>query len=699
MVRIMAIVDLSNEQRKRLIDIIAQYGDIGSPRKRQNFLENTGLSDAAPERISTIGRDGTTRDFAQELVRICQSWGTLKQTQQPALMLVIQYLRDEVVSGHEEEAHFLDALLSASNPVVNHLDRLKIFISYRRKSWAFTQRLANDIAQRLNADVFVDIQSLDSSNFEQSILYHVRKSDVVLVVVTEYTFSERIHDTGDWVRREIAEALRLKKPIITVAVDGLYPPTADQLPTEIADIGRMQGVPFYAEPEYWDGAMQRLVGFVGKVTRAPVVQSKIVASPSNTNVLKDRYNRAMDLLDADEWDLWDRAILMLEELRSAGFRQKFVDLDTIMAEAVAHRNLAIRRIEMLEAYQNIARLAKSKITVLQARKAWIAFKKEYELEFDLNDDIDNLTEKLKFVVPSPGLKRALLMGESIQYITLPTDEQERLLGIMLDISIPPPQRAEAGRELAKIGDPRRGVGILPNGLPDIVWCEVPGRDKGHMPSPIGGDSQAYNSLPGIVIDLPTFWIAKYPITFAQYQTFIDDQGYNNAKWWYGLQRVPPEMQGFQFANHPRENISQYDMIAYCRWLTEKFGVEIRLPTEEEWEKTARGGQGFYYPWGNEYQSGRANVNEQSDRSGYYYLGSTTPVGMYPHNASPYDVMDMSGNVWEWTSATQRAWRGGAWDRSRQFSLAASRHNSHRGDRDYNLGARIVCTSPPPKPRL
>src|SRR5258708_2503678 len=122
----------------------------------------------------------------------------------------------------------------------------KLFISYRRKSWAFTEKLADDLRVQLDAEIFVDYTGMDETDFESSILRNLRESDAVLVIVTDLTFAaDRIHRDNDWVRRKIREALTLKKPLVLACVDGVFPP--DDLPDDIQAVRNKQGIRFFAE--------------------------------------------------------------------------------------------------------------------------------------------------------------------------------------------------------------------------------------------------------------------------------------------------------------------------------------------------------------------------------------------------------------------------------------------------------------------
>ncbi|MCB9450334.1 MAG: SUMF1/EgtB/PvdO family nonheme iron enzyme [Anaerolineaceae bacterium] len=320
-----------------------------------------------------------------------------------------------------------------------------------------------------------------------------------------------------------------------------------------------------------------------------------------------------------------------------------------------------------------------------------------------------------------GEMLALIGGQNAEQDEVGREVLPRLRGQLADLvgggHLPPPERAAAGRTLAVLGDPRPGVGcvLLPSPsaafgrgaggegvLPDIVWCDIPAGEHAFQDGKI---------------TLPAYRIAKYPITYAQFQTFLDaEDGFNSDEWWVGMpdkyRKQPIDEQRFPYANHPRENVSWYQAVAFCRWLSVQLGYEIRLPTEQEWEAAARHPDSRKYPWGDEYISGYANIDETAryggDKVGEFFLSQTTAVGMYPQGANPANgVLDMSGNVWEWClnpyddpegglseenmrSEAVRVLRGGSWDNSAYFARAASRYYYFIPNlRNLSFGFRVV----------
>jgi formylglycine-generating enzyme required for sulfatase activity len=232
-----------------------------------------------------------------------------------------------------------------------------------------------------------------------------------------------------------------------------------------------------------------------------------------------------------------------------------------------------------------------------------------------------------------------------------------------------------------------------------------------------------NERPQQTVELPEFYIARYPVTNEQYLKFTDAARYVTLAENEGGEN--PEKGGFakgynwrtplgrnnigQRPKHPVVQITWQDAIAYMRWLNEKSedelpsGYRFVLPTEAQWEKAARGEYGNEWPWGNEFDKNRCSSRESEK-------GDTVPVDAYSAGASPYGVMDMVGNVWEWTHTLykeypykddgreseeevgRRVLRGGSFNRDLRFTRCASRGNNVSDTRGYALGFRI-CVSP------
>jgi len=236
--------------------------------------------------------------------------------------------------------------------------------------------------------------------------------------------------------------------------------------------------------------------------------------------------------------------------------------------------------------------------------------------------------------------------------------QNWLMGVLRDERRPAEERAAAGRALALAGDPRPGVGLRVDGLPDIEWLAIPAGP--FLMGSRDDDKQAYSGeKPQLWQNIPaTYRIARYPVTNAQYAAFVRAGGYRQCRYWTtagwkwreGDNVVAPEdySEPFNLANHPVVGVSWYEAVAYCRWLTEALraagelneGETVALPGEAEWEKAARSTDGRGYPWGDAPDPDRANYAGTG-------IGATSAVGCFPGGASPYGVEDLSGNVWEW----------------------------------------------------
>jgi formylglycine-generating enzyme required for sulfatase activity len=257
-----------------------------------------------------------------------------------------------------------------------------------------------------------------------------------------------------------------------------------------------------------------------------------------------------------------------------------------------------------------------------------------------------------------------------------------LVHVMGKSNLPALERAHAGRNLAKLGDPRPEVLTVEA----MHFCAVPAG-----PFAIGdGNEQHTNSH----LDYE-YWLARYPVTNAQFQQFMAAGGYATKAYWPEAIAARFWQQGkfkgryddearnhpydfgepFHLPNHPVVGVSWYEALAFTRWLTDYLrdqlppGWRITLPSEAEWEKAARGGemvpvqsQPFalsapnhnahqlktnpkptrVYPWTND-----SSVTEQANCKGSN-IAATSAVGCFAGGASPYGVEELAGNVWEWT---------------------------------------------------
>jgi len=188
-----------------------------------------------------------------------------------------------------------------------------------------------------------------------------------------------------------------------------------------------------------------------------------------------------------------------------------------------------------------------------------------------------------------------------------------------------------------------------------------------------------------------FWLGKHEVTFAQYDLFCRES-----------RHALPGDEGWGRGSRPVINVSWQDAQDYCRWLAGKTGRNFRLPREAEWEKAARS----MYPWGSSEPSAN-KVNMNGDEDGFMF---SAPVGSFPPGASHYGVLDMAGNVWEWTAdwyggdyyqmsqprdprgparGSNRVVRGGSWKNGPELIRSANRSSEKPERRSNGVGFRLA----------
>ena len=210
------------------------------------------------------------------------------------------------------------------------------------------------------------------------------------------------------------------------------------------------------------------------------------------------------------------------------------------------------------------------------------------------------------------------------------------------------------------------------------------------------------------ISLPTYFIDKTEVTNEMFEKFILAGGYEKEEYWTEagwnfikenniIHHKGLSQDSFNEPNQPVTGISWYEADAFCRWAGK------RLPTAEEWEKAARGTDGRIYPWGN-----RMDFSRLAYRSSNVHR--TVDVGSFPDGASPYGVLDMAGNVWEWTASAYNGVdykytilagrkaekrselmiiKGGAWGSNRNQFQCGYQYYDRKEATQFNIGFRCV----------
>jgi len=215
-----------------------------------------------------------------------------------------------------------------------------------------------------------------------------------------------------------------------------------------------------------------------------------------------------------------------------------------------------------------------------------------------------------------------------------------------------------GAKLVYIGKNAQGYNEYENPKDGAVLIYIP---PGEFI--MGSDRGDRDEAPQKLVYLDGFFIYKYEVTNEQFEKFVSETGYkteaerNGGGWRLfkeGWERDSSadwrhpfgEKSGIEGqAKFPVVQISWNDAVEYCKW------AGVRLPTEAEWEKSARGTHGRMYPWGNSppVESGVEKCNYNVFMDINPGVGGPMPVGSFPEYPSPYGCMDVAGNVWEWCS--------------------------------------------------
>ncbi|NDJ78043.1 MAG: formylglycine-generating enzyme family protein, partial [Chloroflexi bacterium] len=460
----------------------------------------------------------------------------------------------------------------------------------------------------------------------------------------------------DVMRLALRAAVQEHKPIVPVCVDEASWPREIDLPFDLRPMLKYPPA-FVSEGQQFRENIQWVFDQID------LEEESEATSTVQLTDFEDLYQGFLAAYDAEDWEI---ALDFLERIEALGEMQRRpfkLQLVQYMRQVKSH----IRFEEARPLYEHVMDLADT-----DPDHAWDAFQL-FLAEYPEFGDPQDLEGQLCPIPP-----------EIQHWLVLATDPETEVR-----------VRIGAADQLAELGDPRSGVGLRPDGTPDISWVRVPE----------GEFIYHYDKRQ----ELPAFYIARYPVTYVQFEAFVEDGGYEDEYWWEGLvkRETEPSLQRWASANHPRLRLSWFDGVAFCRWLSDRLGYEVRLPIEPEWEKAARGTDGRIYSWGDKYIAGCANINEVTSGVGPNNLRKPCPVGIYPKGVSPYGAHDMIGNIWEWclnsaqdddvvdvTTNEKRALRGGSWLSEWMFAHSVRRRVQLPDSRFPDFGFRVACSQLP-----
>jgi formylglycine-generating enzyme required for sulfatase activity len=376
-------------------------------------------------------------------------------------------------------------------------------------------------------------------------------------------------------------------------------------------------------------------------------------APAEPQIVSDPAAVIGKAAEAMEQGKYDRAVYLLQQAKEMGYVSRFINLNGLLSDAERALEVQTKTRVVERDYQSIVELVKRGRTRKFGCEAFAAFRK------DVPDyDPENLAQ-------------------------LCASETQEMQAVRIVPAVLPRQTSLQLPMLEWI--------TIPEGM--LLITEASQNNSANKPLRAAQHTMHVN----------TFRIAKYPVTNQQYQYFLDDpDGYANPRWWgystfaqawHTANPIPSQGQ-YKGDERPRENVTWFEAMAYCYWLSSKLDLPITLPTKQQWRRAAQGDDGRIYPWGNEFDPSVCNTRESRKRM-------TTLVMLFSEGQSPFGVYDMSGNVWEWclnsawddldiTTDRPRAVQGGSYIGAQEraqinFSFDLS-PDYHYG----SIGFRLAC---------
>lgn len=483
---------------------------------------------------------------------------------------------------------------------------MRIFVSYARVD----KPVCHQVAQLLNIhEVWFDQRLYAGQNWWREILDRLNWCEVFIYLLSPESVS------STYCRREFQIAVASNKAILPVLIDDKTPLPEELREVQYADLSKglndTSAVSSLLNSVYM--MEKKLATENGRVeTYIDVTQVEKITSPIINNNPDSLVARAVESMEKGKFD---EALFLLKQAREKE-TYRYVPWDDLIAAAEDGLERQMQQKAIAREYNTIAELISRKVTRKIGCQAFQAFRREHP-----DYDPRNLN---RHCMAEQAAQSTLVIPPTEKTVQTSSGNgssggQRQLVGalnqsggVVRDVDVVKPKpKTETQR-------PRVFI-------PKIDWKFIPGD--------------------GTVQD---FEMATYPITNLQFEAFIRDPvGYRSMRWWQWSshariwrQSHRPRYPRFKGDNRPRENVTWYEAVAFCYWLGARLGQRIALPTQAQWRRAAMGDDGYIYPWGNTFD--REYCNSRESR-----IHATTDVTRYPNGSSPFGVLDMAGNIWEW----------------------------------------------------
>jgi formylglycine-generating enzyme required for sulfatase activity len=477
-----------------------------------------------------------------------------------------------------------------------------VFISYRRTD-VYTALAVYESLKNQGYDVFFDYRSIPSGDFEQIITSNIRARAHFLLILTP-TALDGCNEPGDWLRREIEIAIDEKRNIVPLFFKGFRfgaPSVTEQLTGKLKNLNRYNGLNVHED--YFEEAMQR-------------VRTQFLSRPLDT-VLHPVSTEVQRVVQ-EEQNAADEALKHRDDIKALVKSVKGKveqSRKSLSGNALFERIVSPLRKVNPRSYRIGAGILLVIVLGMAGINSWI--------QNSLGNETPLSTETPELVVETtPSQAGTIPTSPSTSPIVTTTPT--------LIITATATQTLGVGSTLISDTD---GMTLL----------YVPAGEF-----TMGSDSGEDDEKPVHTVFLDAFWIDRTEITNAMYAKCVDadvcvppasTESYTRDRY-YG---------NSDFDDYPVTNVAWIMAKSYCEW------ANRRLPTEAEWEKAARGENALVYPWGTNFDGTRVNFCDNNcsfnwaDKSSNDGYADTAPVGSYSNGASPYGILDMAGNVWEWVN--------------------------------------------------